>query len=530
MKLDPVAVGVASFWKYENASEITKDKTYECDVVVVGSGAGGGTSAELLAAAGFKVIIIEEGPLKYTQHFKMNEAEAYSDLYQESMTRQTKDGGIHILQGRSVGGSTTVNWTSSFKTPDVTLSHWKKKYNLKKASPSDLNRRFQAVEQKFGIKKWEMPPNFNNLKLKDGCDKLGISNGVISRNVSGCINLGYCGMGCPVGAKNSALNTSIPDAMKFGATLITKLKANKLIHKKGQITSLECHAMKEKSQQEAGVKITVKAKHYVLACGSIGTPALVMRSNLDDSNDLVGKRTFLHPVIAVSANHKSAIHPYSGAPQSIYSDHFLTKDPENDPIGFKLETAPLHPILASSVIQGHGQKHLRQMRKLSHSSNIIALLRDGFHEESVGGEVYLKSDQNPGLSYEFNNYMWDGVKRAYLTMTEIMFEAGANWVTPIHASSNGYGSWNEAKRAIPELPFEMLEAKIFSAHVMGGMAFGEDKDRTVCDSYGAYRDAENLTVVDGSIFPTSLGVNPQVSIWTFAERNTMALMSKLRAK
>ena len=80
-----------------------------------------------------------------------------------------------------------------------------------------------------------------------------------------------------------------------------------------------------------------------------------MRSNLDDSNDLVGKRTFLHPVIAVSANHKSAIHPYSGAPQSIYSDHFLTKDPENDPIGFKLETAPLHPILASSVIQGHGQ-------------------------------------------------------------------------------------------------------------------------------------------------------------------------------
>ena len=158
MKLDPVAVGVASFWKYENASEITKDKTYECDVVVVGSGAGGGTSAELLAAAGFKVIIIEEGPLKYTQHFKMNEAEAYSDLYQESMTRQTKDGGIHILQGRSVGGSTTVNWTSSFKTPDVTLSHWKKKYNLEKASPSDLKEDFKPLNKNLVSKSGKCHP------------------------------------------------------------------------------------------------------------------------------------------------------------------------------------------------------------------------------------------------------------------------------------------------------------------------------------------------------------------------------------
>lgn len=530
MRLDPVAIGIASFWKYKDASILAEDQTLECDVVVIGSGAGGAASAAMLASSGYKVIIVEEGPLKHNQHFKMLESDAYPDLYQESMARVTKDGGISILQGRNVGGSTTINWTTSFRTPHTTLNHWENVYGVQKTTVSDLTPLFEAIERKYSIEKWKLPPNLNNQKIKTGCDKLGIKTGVISRNVSGCANLGYCGLGCPLGAKKGSLLTTIPEAMKHGATLVTKTRAHKLIHSDGEIKSLECRALLADRQIPSGVTITINAKQFVLAGGAIGSPSLVLRSDLDDSNDLVGKRTFLHPVAAVAARHKDEIHPYQGAPQSIYSDHFLTNAPEKDPIGYKLEAAPLHPILASSVIQGHGQRHLRPMTKLSHTSNIIALLRDGFHEESPGGEVFLKSDGTAGLDYEFNEYMWDGVKRAYLTMAEIMFESGAEWVTPIHASSNGFGSWNEAKRKIPELAYEMLEARLFSAHVMGGMPFGEDKERTVCDSYGSYRDASNLTVVDGSIFPTSIGTNPQVSIYAFAERNTRALIQKMRSK
>eukprot|EP01031_Cornospumella_fuschlensis_P004454 gene4454-5559_t len=128
---DLFAEGMARGWKTHNGSRLEQDLTLEADVAIVGSGAGGGTTAEILSAAGYKVLIIEEGPLKTSSDFKMQEAEAYPSLYQEGIGRMTKDGAVTVLQGRAVGGTTLINWTSSFRTPDPTLEHWAKEHGVK---------------------------------------------------------------------------------------------------------------------------------------------------------------------------------------------------------------------------------------------------------------------------------------------------------------------------------------------------------------------------------------------------------------
>src|ERR1019366_7347039 len=193
---DPFRIGLASGWKVIDASAMTRDLTLDADVVIVGTGAGGGTAAEILSDAGLSVVLVEEGPLATSADFHMLEAAAYSQLYQESSARKSKDRSINILQGRCVGGGTTVNWTSSFRTPAPTLEHWAREFGLEGFGAADLTPWFARMEQRLGVAPWLVAPNENNSALRRGARALGISSGQIRRNVKGCWNLGYCGMGC----------------------------------------------------------------------------------------------------------------------------------------------------------------------------------------------------------------------------------------------------------------------------------------------------------------------------------------------
>ena len=155
----------------------------------------------------------------------MRESEAYRDLYQESAARKTADKAINILQGRCVGGGTTVNWTSSFRTPVTTLAHWQSAYGLNGFDEPGLAPWFARVEERLGIAPWSVAPNANNAALARGAGKLGIGWHAIRRNVRQCWNLGYCGLGCPTNAKQSMLVTTIPHALDRGATLVTRARA-----------------------------------------------------------------------------------------------------------------------------------------------------------------------------------------------------------------------------------------------------------------------------------------------------------------
>lgn len=167
------------------------------------------------------------------------------------------------------------------------------------------------------------------------------------------------------------------------------------------------------------------------------------------------------------------------------------------------------------------------MREFANAQVLIALLRDGFHPDSRGGQVRLDGDGRPRLDYPLNAVFWEGARRALLAMAELQFAAGARWVTPVHETASGYAGWRAARAGIATLPLEPLRCRVVSAHVMGGCGMADSPVRGVVDSRGRHFWLENLSVHDGSVFPTSLGANPQLSIFALTARNASLLAAAL---
>ena len=515
---DPIRTGLASGWDVVDASRLSQDLVVEADVAIVGSGAGGGVAAETLSLAGLRVVVLEEGPLPSSSDFRMREADAYPDLYQESAARKTRDKAINILQGRCVGGGTTVNWTSSFRTPRATLEHWARVHRLPGLSTADLAPWFDKMEARLGIATWEVAPNANNAALARGAAKLGIGSAAIRRNVRGCWNLGYCGVGCPTNAKQSMLVTTIPAALDRGAKLLTRVRAERFTIAGDRVTSLEASALDPDGIAPTARRVTVRARTFVAAAGAIGTPALLLRSGAPDPGRLVGRRTFLHPTVVSAALMPERIDGFAGAPQTVYSDHFLDTLPPEGPAGFKLEAPPIHPVLAAITLSGHGEAHARWMRELPNMHVLIALVRDGFHPDSPGGTVSLRDDGTPLLDYPLDAFLFDAIRRAFRAMAELQFAAGAREVMPIHGAGVSFTDPAAARSGIDGFALAPLATPVVSAHVMGGCPLGPDAATSVVDMTGRHHALANLYVMDGSLFPTSIGANPQLSIYAIAAK------------
>lgn len=508
-----------------DASQFTEDQQFEADIVIIGSGAGGGIAAEQLAQAGLKVLLLEEGAYYTRDDFVMEERWAYPNLYQEGAGRKTRDQAISILQGRTVGGSTTVNWTTSIRTPQPTLDYWQSEFGLNFSGSNDLTPYFAKAEQRLNIRPWPVPPNGNNSVIKRGCEALGWQHTIISRNVNGCANLGYCGMGCPINGKQSMLVSTIPAALALGATLISRLSVRKFTWQGDSIRGIDAVPVNQHFQPRNDICIGIKAKHYILAAGAIGSPAILLRSEVPDPSGRLGRHTYLHPSLISGALFTEQINGHAGAPQSVYSDQFVW--PDGSDIGYKLEAAPVHPVLMATKLTGSGQQHAALMQQFNQLQVTIALLRDGFHPESQGGRVMLDSQQQPVLDYPLTEYLWQGARRALLSMAELQFAAGAEQVLPTHHDARLYNSWREAKVAINNLPIQKYRQTVASAHVMGGCNMSVDPAKGVVNQQGRHHQLQNLSVFDGSILPTSLGANPQLTIYGMTWRNCQRLLSEL---
>jgi len=526
---DPIRDGLPR-WQVHGAGHAPLPERLVVDVAIVGSGAGGGVSAEILTRAGLKVLLIEEGPLRSSTDFKQRESEAYPQLYQESAGRKTADKAINILQGRCVGGSTTVNWTSSFRTPASTLQFWQQRLGLADFGPEAMQPWFEQAERRLHIEDWPTDPNPNNAVLGRGMTALGWPSGRIRRNVKGCWNLGSCGMGCPTNAKQSMLVTTIPTALEAGARLFVQTRVQALQHDGRQVQSLRCVPVGLDGSLAGSNGCTVVAKHVVLAGGAINSPALLLRSQAPDPFAQTGRRTFLHPVLVSSARFDERIEGWAGAPQTVYSDHFLEEFAIDGPLGYKLEAPPMHPLIMATTLAGFGPALRQPMATVPHTQVLLALLRDGFHPESHGGQVRLKRDGSPELDYPLNDAIWEAARRALLTMAEIQFAAGARTVQPIHELAPDYRSWKEAKAAIAALPMAPRLTRVVSAHVMGGCALSAHESRGVARPDGRHWQLQNLSIHDGSLFPTSIGANPQLSIYGLVARLSHDLAQRLSGK
>ncbi|MFY9514541.1 MAG: GMC family oxidoreductase [Rubrivivax sp.] len=527
---DPIEQGIVRGWKLRGGPHGALPATLHCDVAIVGSGAGAGITAELLTAAGLDVVIVEEGPLRSSRDFHQSEAEAYPALYQDSASRKTADKAIAILQGRCVGGSTTVNWTSSFRTPSPTLAHWRQRFALDEMRDDAMAPWFQQVEQRLHIGPWLVPPNANNQLLRVGAARLGIPAAAIQRNVRGCWNLGSCGMGCPTNAKQSMLVTTIPTALDRGATLLVQSRVERLLIDGNTVRGLVVLPVALNGAPTSAQTSTVQARHVVVAGGAINSPALLLRSQAPDPHGVLGRRTFLHPVVVSAGSFDERIEGWHGAPQTLYTDHFLETQPIDGPIGYKLEAPPLHPLIAATTLPGYGAAQTALLKDFAHTHALLALLRDGFHAESPGGRVTLRADGSPSLDYPLNAYVFDGARRALLSMAEIQFAAGARQVLPVHEMASPYRSWTEAQAAIRQLPMQPLQTRVLSAHVMGGCAMAGREDLGVVRPDGRHWQLDGLSVHDGSLFPTSIGANPQLSVYALAAKLATLLARQLSGR
>jgi choline dehydrogenase-like flavoprotein len=487
-----------------------EDLVLKPDVCIVGSGPGGSMVASRLSRAGAKVVVLEEGGYNTKEQFDMQEPRAFQRLYQDRGNRATADLSIAVLQGRSVGGGTVINWTTSYRTPDDVLEYWRTKQGAL-LTPDDLKPHFDEVEQRLGIQKVDYEDtNANNRVIYDGCKKLGWQVDTTKRNVRGCLRTGYCGMGCPVDAKQSASLTYLPDAVAAGAEVYANVRVQRIETDGKRAVAAIGAVLHRQSQEATGRTIRVEPRVMVVSGGALNSPALLLRSGLDQGP--VGKKTWLHPTIAVGAFYKEPIEGYYGAPQSVASHHFAHRG-EN--AGFFIEAAPVHPMLASIAAPGFGAGFTGRMSRLPNLCATISLMIDGFDEGEAGGTVTARKDGGPKLDYPFTPRMHECFTAGMKAIARLHLANGALEVQTFHNDPVHIKSEKDVGQ-IDSRPLGPNLVAAFTAHQMGGCRMGADPAHSVVDPRLRHHHVQNLFVVDGSVFPTALGVNPMETIYGVA--------------
>lgn len=496
-------------------SDVKQDRTLECDVCVVGSGAGGAFVAARLAQAGKRVVILEDGGYHTSASFDMTERNMGPRLYQEGAGRATTDQAIVIFQGRAVGGTTVINWTTCFRTPERVYNHWHEHHGVEGISHAALVPHWEAIEKRLSIVQMKLEQvNRNNMVTWRGLEKLGWHTGLLYRNVKNCAHTGYCGFGCPVDAKMSMLVTKIPEAVRAGADVYANAWVESVTRDGRKCTAVVAKLKDPLTDKPSGVTLKVRAKLVVLSGGAINTPAILLRSNIN-ANGRTGKRTFLHPSITSWGIHAERIEGFVGAPQYVHSDHFVERGPGK--MGMLVEVFPIFPSGTAGLSPGFGTEKQALMDVFPHIASTGVLLHDGFDLKNAdeGGTVTLKPGGQPRIDYAWNERLEEGLRTATMNSARIQLAGGAKQVLCPHGLY--VRSEAEVDRVLGAAKYGPGQLTVGSAHVMGGCPMGKDERLSVVDSKTLrHHGFDNLFVIDGSVFPTALTVNPQVSIYGLA--------------
>jgi choline dehydrogenase-like flavoprotein len=505
-------MGELSEGRILTGADVTASGEERPDVCIVGSGAGGAVVAARLAERGARVVVLEEGGAFGPSDADMREATAYPRLYQQRGQRATSDLAITVLQGRALGGSTAVNWTACSRVPERVLALWRDRFGST-LTPQALAPHFEAVEERLSVKEQpEERVNANNRVLWDGVGKLGWQRERALRNVVGCADLGYCGMGCPIGARASADRTYVPDAVARGARIYTNARVMDLVLERQRAIAVLADVLDPRTDEPTGRRIAIRPKILVLSGGAINTPALLLRNGIDLAGK-VGARTFLHPAAAMVGLHPAPIAGWSGAPQSVASREFAERGPGS--AGFLLQALPVHPMLAGLTLGGFGAGHEAIMSRLSHASALVALAIDGLLPEEEGGRVAVRPDNRIALRYHLPPEIWEALREGCRALARVHLAAGAEVVFSSHEPPVEIRGEADLRK-LDEAPWVPNRIGLFTIHPVGGCALGRDPESSVVTPELKLNAHENVYVVDGSVFPTSLGVNPQLTIFALA--------------
>jgi len=494
------------------AKETTRAVRESADVCVIGTGCGGGPVARTLARAGKRVIVLEEGPYLKPAQFVQTEEAGFAQLYQQRAGQATEDQSVLVLQGRSIGGSSTINWTTSLRTPEFVLDAWAKRFGVTGCSTMEMEPYFDRVEKYLNIhpEPVERHNNLNRLIL-EGAAKLGYRAKATGRNVRDCQALGACGIGCPIGAKLSVDVTYIPDALQAGAAVFADCHADKIV-----VDGLKKRVLARSIDPEgrrAPLDVIVEAPVVVVAASAIHSPALLLRSGLANRTGQVGRHLTFHLTSAVLGVFDRPMFPWKGIPQSAMCDEFLNKN--GDGGGYWIESVPATAALAGLSMSGFGAAHRSLIKQYPRVAASIMLVKEIDSE----GRVALNSYGRPAITYEQGSRDLQYLREAIATGARIQFAAGARSVYTLHVKPTMIPSPDKIESVIAGADFGPNRIGVYSAHPLGTCRMGERPEESVVNSHGETHEVKGLYVIDGSMTCTSLGVNPQVTILALAEKH-----------
>lgn len=494
-----------------NLMKTDRVENISADVCIIGSGCGGGVCAKVLAEAGMKVVLVEEGGYFKAEDFNQREDDVYEKMYQHRGGLATEDLSFTILQGKTVGGSTTINWTTSLRTPRFVLDHWVKELHLEEYSYNEIQPSFEKVERYLNIhpEPYERH-NENNRIVYDGARNLGYHAYSSGRNVDGCIECGFCGMGCSYDVKLSANLTYIPDAEKAGAQIVSRARVEK-ISIDGYMKSVEGNRLDVETDSITG-SFSVHAPFVIIAASAVNTPVLLLKSKLANANGRVGSTLTLHPTTAVLGKFERIIDPGYGIPQSAVCDEFMNY--RNDGGGYWIEGVPVHPALAAISLPEFGEPHRSIMENYRHLGATIVLVKD----TDSYGTVSVNEYGRPKIRYRLGDRDRRYIQEGLGTATRIQFAAGAIEVGTLHVRQTIIGSPDEISLKLSTARYGPNEIIMYSAHPLSSCRMGVDPRTSVVKPNGETHEVPGLYICDGSILPTSLGVNPQLTIFAVAEK------------
>ena len=492
----------------------------EADVVIAGSGAGGGVIAGVLAQQGLDVVVLEAGGYFDESDFNMLELWAYQNLYWRGGPVPTAEGNISMQAGAGLGGGTTINWTNCLRTTPWVREQWAQEFGLEGVDGPDYDRHLDAVLGRLGANENCSDYNGPTLRLKEGAERLGWSFVRVVRNADpesyAPDTAGYIGFGDQTGSKQSTTKTFIRDAVEAGARVLVRTAAERILTEGGRAAGIEARYTDPESGRTAAV--TVRAPRVVVACGSLESPALLLRSGI--GGPAAGQNLRLHPCTAVLGMYGEDQRAWWGAPHSGVVDEFANL---GDGWGFLLETAQYTTgIAASAVPFTSAREHKEAMSEFRCGASTIGLLRD-----RGSGQVVIDSDGQPVASYSITDEVdIANTMRALDAQARLHEAAGAREIRSLAAGMPRWRRGDDLEAFIAKaqrVPLRFGGQRLFSAHQMGTCRMGTDPKTSVAGPWGELHDTPGVWIGDGSAFPTSSGTNPMISIMALAHRTAEAI-------
>jgi choline dehydrogenase-like flavoprotein len=422
-----------------------------------------------------------------------------------------------LLAGFCLGGGTTVNYTWCFRPPDHVREDWRDRFGLDDWMGEDFDDSLDAVWDRLQVNSENSMPSLRDERFREGLAKLGWDSQVMQRNAIGCDEeiCGQCHYGCPLGAKQSTTRTWLQDAYDAGARIVVNAPVERVVIENGEAKGIE-------ASTADGHKLTVRARAVAAAAGAINTPALLVRSGLDNPN--VGKNLMIHPVLLVWAMFEEEVLPWTGVFGSTFCDEFLDM---GEGYGVKYMHASAHPSdLAVFAPWRSAAEHSELMQSLRYTGGFGCLQR-----ARGAGEVVVGKDGLPAPIWNLSDFDRDVMRKGLDGMSQILEAGGARRIYTSHAGwvsyDPGNGGREQMLKAADDYGWGPARVTLVSFHLMGTAHMGSDPASTVCDPTGEAWDARNLFVVDGAVLPTALGVNPMITIEAAAHKIARGMAAKL---